>query len=361
LAEGPDTLWTQRFDNQADDYGGVTLPTEDGGYVILATSMNLTWVIKTDLLGNVEWERELLIGVILSGNMIRQTNDGGYILTGRTNAGEDPYEYDVALIKLSGNGSTIWSKVFSYGSLDNGLSVIQTSDGGYLVIGDSSVEPLDPPDVILLKTDSEGHLLWVISYGDENEEEYANDVVETFDGDYVIAGVKDPSDFSNFSAWILKVDSDGDFLWEIVYGTVDNTDMAYKIVETLDGNYIVAGETLQTDPMADVWLLKIGGSGEMLWAKTFVNLFRLTNLSITPSGEFLLCGYKPLDLYSGNYYVLKTSAGGIPVWEKTLPGAGFSSCNSAYQTLDGGYILGGNSNSFDESNTDLWIVKLDQD
>jgi hypothetical protein len=260
-------LWTKIYGDTADDFGFSVQQTQDGGYIIVGYTESFgagsrdVWLLKTDPLGDTLWTKTY--GGVNSdvGYSIQETQNGGFIIAGATDIKPPTGAWDVWLLKTDSLGDTLWTKTFGGSIRDDGYSVQQTSDGGFIIAG--STLPLGAPwfDVYLLKTDSLGDTLWTKTYGDTFDEESFS-VQQTQDGGFIIAGWKifsfgtDPKDL-----YLLKTDALGDTLWTRTYdydGTNSKTDEGWSVELTSDGGFIIAGQTCGGKPGCeyDFYLVK---------------------------------------------------------------------------------------------------------
>jgi parallel beta-helix repeat protein len=169
---------------------------------------------------------------------VQQTSDGGYIIVGDTisfGAGSN----DVYLIKTDSNGNEVWSKTFGGSGVDSAHSIQQTTDGGYIIVGDTISFGAGSNDVYLIKTDSNGNELWSKTFG-EASYDYARSVQQTNDGGYIIAGdTSEEGVYGEKSALLLiKTDADGNELWSMSFG---QWAWVWSVHQTYDDGYIVAG------------------------------------------------------------------------------------------------------------------------
>jgi hypothetical protein len=194
---------------------------------------------------------------------IQQTSDGGFIVSGETGSfgGGD---VDIWVWKLDGNGGVVWQKTFGDANDDVAYAVQQTSDGGYIVAGGSTPAGWTMNDVFLLKLGASGGVMWQKRYGGVNDDDdVAYAVQQTSDDGYIVAGKS--SSFGNFfgDMWVLKVKSNGDIDWQKTYGGSDSNSANF-IRQISDGGYVVAGETLSFGAGdGDVWVLKLDGNGNI--------------------------------------------------------------------------------------------------
>jgi hypothetical protein len=254
-----DTLWTKTYGGVLDEHGfSVQQTVPDGGYIIGGKTQSFgagegdVYLIKTDSLGDTLWTKTY--GGVNDdfGFSVQQTSDGGYIVAGGINT-------DVYLIKTDSLGDTLWTKTYGGIATDNGFSVQQTvPDGGYVIAG--ITYSFGPPgaNVYLIKTDPLGDTLWTRTYGDLSDEG-GRSVVQTSDGGYVVAGYTYSfGGVDSIDVYWFKTDSLGNILWTRTYGG-DNHDIGHSIQQTSDGGFIIAGETRSFSSgtgFSDVYLIK---------------------------------------------------------------------------------------------------------
>jgi hypothetical protein len=218
------------------------------------------WILKLDGNGNVQWQKTY--GDTCDTNKaysVQQTSDGGYIVAGDTWSGET----NVWILKLDGNGNVQWQKSYGSASHEHAGSIQQTSDGGYIVAGYFNSFPAGN-DALVLKLDSDGNVQWQKTYGGPLDD-FANSIRQTSDGGYAVTGYTNSFGAGHSDAWVLKLDDNGSVQWQKTYGG-SNLDSAYSIQQTLDGGFIVAGGTgagaFGDNGDENVWVLKLDGNGE---------------------------------------------------------------------------------------------------
>jgi len=234
--------WNRTYGGAASDAGKSLIETSDGGYALVSG----TQLVKFDAYGNMKWNRTLL-----GGNMaysLIQTSDGGYAIAGSSGDvahGEEPYFW---LVKTDELGYNRWSKIYETVITGGAASVIQTSDGGYAMLGSNSVNP----DFLLVKTDSSGELEWSKKY-EKPDKDFGRSIVQNSDGGYMLAGTLWNRSGTGHGG-LIKTDSNGNMLW------MKNYPGGFQLLMAAhsDGGYILC---------SNLTLFKTDSEGNTLWIK----------------------------------------------------------------------------------------------
>ena len=309
---------------------------------------------------SVEWAVTFGGTNIDVGYDVKQTADGGYIISGYTFS-YGASGHNVWLIKTNSVGNELWNKTFGGSSDDEGESVQQTVDGGYIIAGWTESSGAGMKDVWIIKTDSSGNEQWNKLFGGSNDDG-ATSVRQTTDGGYIIAGYTSSYGSGSVDAWLIKTDASGNQEWNKPLGGY-SSDGAYCVKQTTDGGYILTGWTWSYGPsLGNVWLVKTDNLGNLQWSKTFggSDVDRGYGVSQTADGGYILTGYTAssgagLD----DMYLIKTDSAGNEQWSKTFGGSGRDYGNSVQETFSGGYIVTGYTLSYGAGNEDVWLVKTD--
>jgi len=295
------------------------------------------------------------------GESIQQTSDGGYVIAGETwsfgAGGPDFY-----LAKTDADCNIQWNKTYGGPLYDQAYSVIQTSDGGYALSGRTGSYGAGFYDFWLVKTDASGNMQWNKTYGGSNEEE-ASSVLEAFDGGYVLAGYTNSYGAGGYDFWLVKTDGLGNAQWNKTYGGI-GLDLAYSASQTADGGYIVAGYTSSVAGMGlEIWLVKTDSDGNQQWAQNYGGVSDDVAYSVrqTSDGGYVAAGWTNSFGAGGrDYLIVKTDGSGDHQWNKTYGGAMRDEVYSLIQSGDGGYLLAGPTWSFGAGSADFWLIKTDE-
>ena len=222
-----------------------------------------------------------------AGHSVQQTNDDGYIIGGWTNSFGNG-DNDLYLIKTDENGNEIWNQTFGGTNNDQGYSVKQTSDGGYIISGyTETIEGYH--DIYLIKTDETGNEEWSKSFGGEYDDT-SNSIQQTMDGGYIIIGTTQSFGNGLKDVYIIKVDENGNEEWNQTYGGLGDDEGSF-IQQTNDGGFIIIGWTnsfgLTPLTFNDVYLIKTTSNGIEEWSQTFGGIYNDIGCSVqqTQDGE----------------------------------------------------------------------------
>jgi hypothetical protein len=358
------TNWTRTYGRDGEDRGHSVQQTVDGGFIVagstesLSTGDNDVYLIRTDAQGDTLWTRSYGGTRHDFGYSVQQTSDGGYIIAGTTlsfGAGD----YDVYLIKTDALGDTLWTRTFGGTYTDEGNSVRQTSDGGYIIAGTTVSFGAGYFDVYLIKTNAQGDILWTRTYGGKRGE-WGSSVQQTTDGGYVIAGSAVSFGAGTIDAYLIKTNAQGDTLWTRTYGG-DETDQARSVAQTSDGGYIIAGLTNSVGARDyDVYLIKTDALGDTLWTKTYGEARRDRGYSVrqTTDGGYIIAGStRSFGAGAADVWLLRTNVSGDTLWTRTYGGTSYYAGYAVQQTSDGGYIISGYADPFDEGYGDVYLIR----
>ena len=347
--QAPDTLWTRRYDQGSNDVGYSAQQTSDAGFILASSSWNGLdldmWIIKTDSLGHSVWQMTWsgLSGGDDEPGCIRQTFDGGYIVTGyTTRTGLE--NTDLELLRYSSAGALQWQRRYGVQGnymVDFGNWVEQTPDGGYIITGMHS----SPDGAWLIKTDTAGAIVWQRIYA-EGTAGYC--VHKTSDNGYIISGA------SSSGAVLLKTDSLGNLTWPKYLGGSD----AQKVFE-VQKDYLVLG-----NKNSDFWLTKTDSLGNVIWEKTYGGSGQedAYAMGLVNDGGCILTG-RTFSYGAGesDLWIVRTDSLGDTLWTKTFGGIYNEWGMAAEQTRDNGYMVFGYTELGGTGSDDAWLIKLKTD
>jgi hypothetical protein len=274
------------------------------------------WVVKLNSSGDIEWQKCLGGTGNDYAYSIQQTSDGGFILAGYKGYNDDDVSEnhgnnDSWVVKLNSLGDIEWQKRLGGTGNDYVYSIQQTSDGGFIVVGYTNSNDGDVSgnhgyfDAWVVKLNSSGNIEWPKCLGGTGND-YANSIQQTSDGGFIVAGetYSNDDDVSGnhgyFDYWVVKLNSLGDIEWQKCLGGTGN-DYAYSIQQTSDSGFIVAGFTNSNDGDVsgnhggyyDAWVVKLNSSGNIEWHKCLggTNDDRANSIQQTSDGGFIVAVY----------------------------------------------------------------------
>ncbi|WP_127844941.1 hypothetical protein [Psychroflexus aestuariivivens] len=379
--------------------------SNDGDITDKTTTDSDYWLVKFDRNLNLIWQKTFGGSSDDRGQSLISTTDGGFAVTGftRSNDGDISTNYgfqDFWVVKLDANGSIEWETSIGFAGNDRGYDIIQTQDGGYFVTGfldvtasngegnddfNSEGRPMQSfsakhgvGEFWGIKLDAQGEMQWRRYFGGTNNDR-SRAVIQTADGGFLQTGHSESDDFDitnpkgSYDVWVVKTSAEGDLLWEKNFGG-SSIEIAYDLVPTSDGNFILVGDTRSSDQdisnpkgNADVWVIKFDGEGNMIWEKSFggSDFDSAQSIEILNNGEFLITGNsKSIDNdLNQNYgqndiwnFIISTN--GELQWQLNIGGDGLDFGNDSVQLQDGSIIVVGSS----ESDTgDIEMNKGDKD
>lgn len=406
--------WQKSYGGTSYDGAYQVKQTADGGYIVCGYSWSANgdahghhgtngwypdgWVMKLNADGDTMWTKSLGGTYDDYANSVIETDDGNFVvaLQSESNDGDVSVNkggWDYWVVKLNPSGSILWEKSYGGTGSDYAYSVVQASDGNYVVAGYSNSTGGDivgnkgGEDFWIIKVDENtGLIIWKKNYGGTGSDD-AVSIAKTFDNGFIVAGYTSSNNgdvtinqgWEDY--WVVKLDSAGNKQWQKSMGG-DYYDDANSVIQTSDSGYVVAGASYSAGGTGDVsvskggwdyWVVKLNSSGTQIeWEKSYGGTMHDLAYSIveTPGNGYMLAGFSESNDndVSGNhgnrdFWTAKLDSSGTIQWSNTFGGDSLEYCFGMVQTNDGGYILAGLTRSFNEDITlnkgevDLWIVK----
>lgn len=366
-AQRPDTLWTRTFGGSNIDVGYAVQQTRDGGFVVTGYTRSFgsmsgrnVMLLKTSPSGHQQWVNAYGGNNDDEGNSVQQTSDGGYIITGYTKS-SGAGGNDVFLVKTDSAGNASWSPTFGGASDEEGYAVQQTADGGYIIAGATSSFGAGSRDVWLLKTNASGVESWRRTHGGFGSDG-ARSVRQTADGGFIVTGWTfsyGPGAVGN--AWLLKTDTAGYAVWNRVFGGTD-ADRGLDVQQTRDGGYVITGYTASSGAgLDDMLLIKTDSAGNGGWSRTFGGTGRDYGNSVqqTSDGGFIVAGYTlSFGAGSEDVWLVRIGEQGNQTGSATFGGSASDVAYSIRGTSDGGYIVAGHTLSYGAGVHDVWLLRV---
>jgi len=350
--------WSHTFGGLLEDVGLHVQRTTDGGYIIAGLTKSFgegehdIYLLKTDSNGNKVWDKTIGGPGVDIAYSIQRCENNSYIITGSTDSSE--LGENAFLLKIDSKGDTLWMK--TYGDNNTNSRFVQvTSDNGFIVVGSQQVSGLLDLDFLLIRTDSNGTLLWNRTF-DGKGRDLGRCVQQTMDGGFIVTGIID-SLGQEKGLFLFKVDRDGSMVWNQSLG--DYGDAGYFVQEALDGGFIVTGYTRSLDG-TDVCLVKTDSDGIVQWSRSFggSGYDKGSCVQEMNDGDFVVVGTSSSFGEGDNdVFLFEVDAGGVLLWNVTFGGFGNDGGSCVQQTIDGGFIVSGYTQSFGKGDSDVFLIK----
>jgi hypothetical protein len=415
--------WDKTYGGSDNDYARSMIKTSDGGCLLGGWSVSSSsgdkteasrgsadyWIVKIDNNGNKVWDKTLGgSGTDYHGLSMLQTNDNGFIVGGFSNSSisGDKSENlrgdaDYWIIKIDNNGNKIWDKTFGGVGRDELVGIVQTNDGGYLLGGwsssnvgwEKSQNSKGGKDYWIIKIDNNGNKIWDKTLGGGSDDEL-NAIIPITNGFLLggssyspISGDKTQNNKGNYDYWIVKIDNDGNKIWDKTFGG-NLEDKFHSMVSSPDNTYLLSGystSSISEDKseasrgFEDYWIIKIDNNGNKIWDRTFGSTqadlpTAITSVYDNNQGYIIggrsaapISGDKTQDSKGSNdYWLVRVASDGNKLWDAVIGSGGNDLITGIVSSGNGDFILGGYSGypaSGDKTQNgrgvnDYWIVKI---
>ena len=282
------------------------------------------------------------------------SNDNNLIICGNTG-------YNISILKVSKTGTLLWRTDFNAGISSSASGIVEISGDIFICGKTSRNNSITKSDILLIRANSLGDTIWTKTYGGVDAD-YGANIVATSDGNILISGRTESFGAGSFGdIYLIKVNTSGDTLWTASYPDQDQ-EVPFHLMETQNGEYLVTGTNEDNSQYKELYLLKVGTTGQQLWNKKIgpptwkwgFSTIELVN------GDFLTCGRHTVNGYS-QVLLVKTDNIGNVIWEKEFGLNNLSEDgNSIKQNIDGTYTITGTSFDILTSQTDIILLKIDQ-
>lgn len=358
---GPKEVWSKTFGGPYGDGLWSLQQTRDGGYILTGYTTTQgqssdLWLVKVDSDGCPLWDRTYGGSGEDVGYFVKEAQDGGYVSTGSSGSygmgGERLW-----VLKTDIDGNKQWDCVlggFVSSSGDGGWSVDVTNDGGYIVTGYTRSFGTGKKDLWLVKIDAEGGLRWDKTFGGL-EDDVGMSVVHAADGGYVVAGRTASFGAGGDDIWLLKVDDNGQEVWNITFGG-EKDEAAFQVIELKDG-FALVGRSESGSESKRIVLIKVDKEGKKMWERNYKGSSG-SSLQPTADGGFLIAGRKDSRDFGRDALLIKTDSSGWEQWSEEMVAEGDGIATSAIQGNERDYIVAGISSSSRSGTEDAWMAKF---
>ena len=366
--EPGDTLWTRTYGGYNEDESYAVAEVSDapeGGFIVAGRTNSYgagyhdVYLIRTYADGDTIWTRTYGGVERDYGWAVAVTPDGGFAVAGQTasfGAGRE----DVWLLKIDADGDTAWTRTYGGGNADIAYSVAVTADSGFILGGYTDPEGSDRYDVLLIRTDLNGDVLWTRTYGGPSPD-FVESVAQTYDGGFIAAGLTESYGAGWQDVYLIRTDANGDTLWTKTYGGSE-TDKAWSVAQAPDGGFIVAGSTDSYGVgSSDVYLIRTDANGDSLWTITYggVSFDYGESVALSSDSGFIVSGTTgSYGAGSSDVLLICTDAHGDLVWLNAYGGTRADRGLSVAQTSDGSFIVAGHTYSYGGGENNVYLLKI---
>lgn len=290
---------------------------------------------------------------------ISQTTNGGFWVSGYTNSYGFPGQ-NAYLLKFNSSGSLQFSRAFGGSGTDYAYSVVNSTDGGCAVAGWTNSYGAGANDMYITKFDASGVIQWNRVIGG-TDDDFAYSIIQSSDGGFVVTGQTKSFGSGGYDLIIIKLSSVGNIQWTRTAGYL-GFESGVCIIETSDGGFAVAGSTTSYGAGGDdMFIVKTNSSGVVIWSRVIggTGIDRATSLIQLSDGSFVAAG-STTSFGAGGFdmYIVKFNSSGQLNWTRTVGGTGYEFAGSLVQAADGGFIISGSTESFGSGGSDFYIAKL---
>ncbi|MEM7367359.1 MAG: caspase family protein [Bacteroidota bacterium] len=359
--------FTKVYGGKQDEHAMSVIQTRDGDYVVVGFTFSFgagksdIWVMKVDPYGDIIW-REYYGGENFEwANDLIETRDGNYVIAGYSRDDETDIS-DAWVFQLNRHGEMMWSETYGGDFADEAKSITQTADGGYAVTGFTFSITNGESDIWVLRLNAVGGLLWEKNYGGTGVEQ-GYSIIETRDEGFLIGGYQSYNKRKHLKAdmLVVKIDRNGKGIWRRAHHARGN-DVVESVLETDNGDFFVAGWGFNdANNSLDAKVLRVSSGGKVLWERNFGGKGKDAVYDIVPTddGGYALAGQTGSYGSSSDVWLLKLDENGTATWQKRSEGEARDWGHALCHTEDRGYLIVGGTKSFAEGGSDMCLMKTD--
>jgi hypothetical protein len=342
LANGPLNAqgWVKKIGGNGLDQAEDLLTTRDGGFVLLGFTQTIEgdriFLTRTDIDGVELWSKTFGTANV-HGYKMSQAADGSLLVVGDRKASVQSAS-NLYLLKVNQRGELLWEKDLTAEGNQTALDVIEVEDGGYLMVGFTDDTASGEDDILLTRLDDNGDITWTKTFGQANSDDRGKAVVEVADG-FVLTGFTENPEGSDNDIITIKVDKQGELLWERTISGPE-AEEAMSITATSDDGVAIAGFQGNSN---DILITKYHINGDSLWTSLRDNIGlgdQASQIREMEDGSFLVTGFTEMSVFNIDAFVARVDAEGRYEWFSTLgPDATSDQAVSVEPTLDGGLVV----------------------
>jgi len=356
--------WAQAYGGSSYDGASSIIQTPNGDFILIGWTYSGgagdgdVLLAKYDTDGELQWSQTY--GGTGNDHCLAnlQLPDGSFAITGYTSS-IGAGSRDFMLLKLTAGYQSEWVRAYGGSAYDLAYDIIQTADGGFILVGDTYSGGAGSKDALLVKTAADGELEWMQTYGGKGWD-YVESVIPTNDGGFAIAGSTTSYSLGGTDAWLVKLDAGYQQQWIWTYGG-NNDERIYDIFQTADDGFLLAGYTYPSvDSYWDGLLVKIKANGQTEWVQTYgsTSTDYIREIIPTLDGGYALIG-STASYGSGylDFWLVKIDSSGNIQWSETYGGKQTDYSFAGLHASDGGFAIAGSTSSFGSGKYDMWLVK----
>lgn len=355
--------WDRTYNNKDYDKSRSIKPTIDNGFIVAGRTGSIDstdiYILKLNESGDTVWTKTIGDPGCEEAYSIIQTGEGNYVISGYKSPSCNYTDFYIYALKLNETGQIVWE--YSYpGGNRTGYDIVETYDGGYLILGINYAFTAE--EIILIKLNQDGQFVWDKKYDFQSSPNLMYEVIQTQDSGFIFVGER----MNKFEQdiWIMKTNKYGDSTWSKTINYQDH-DAAYSIKQLENGDFIVAANGgINKYGQNHLLTYKLDSSGEIDWVKSYSKdnaYFSSSSIISTNDGNFLTTGSISKPVGGKGIFLFKQNSLGDSIWLRTFERGVFGGSSEIHQTSDEGYIISGYvSNNGSGSDVDIWVLKLNE-